>query len=201
MSWLWRLLRVCCSNGDIHDWIRFGVLNGERVQTSMKITPGGTWPAELIWRSRPYRTTLTLSCCSGVENHHRFINKSKPREIPIYTDGSCLGNGSKSPHADKFSILWRFILFLPIWKLWEVMLWTPFSSSPFRPFTSFNNSAFLPCSVCLDAHKIFTQTCYDVWVVRHRYQSDAKASKILTCEGIEIYQSILQSDRNSLSVE
>lgn len=33
------------------------------------------------------------------ESEHRFIRKSNPREILIYTDGACLGNGQNNPRG------------------------------------------------------------------------------------------------------
>lgn len=39
-------------------------------------------------------------------SEHRFINKSNPREILIYTDGSCLHNGQDKPAAG-FAFVYR----------------------------------------------------------------------------------------------
>lgn len=33
------------------------------------------------------------------ENEHRFINRDNPREILIYTSGSCLDNGGQNPRG------------------------------------------------------------------------------------------------------
>jgi ribonuclease HI len=55
-------------------------------------------------RFRPPRATDTPK--SLFADEHRFIRKSDPREILIYTDGACLRNGQSNPQAG-FAFVYR----------------------------------------------------------------------------------------------
>ncbi|KAE8450299.1 hypothetical protein EG329_006727 [Mollisiaceae sp. DMI_Dod_QoI] len=97
---------IYCQN-DTHEWIKAEIVNGERFQIGRKLkTNGGK---VLQFPSRPYPSAFQSPSNrdtpqSLFANEHRFISSNNPREILIYTDGSCLRNGQINPRAG-----WAFV--------------------------------------------------------------------------------------------
>lgn len=92
---------------DSHSWVKQIIENGLR---SSDVTISPEWARKPISvesypsRFRPPQNTDTPK--SLFADGHRFIRKSDPREILIYTDGACLRNGQSNPQAG-FAFVYR----------------------------------------------------------------------------------------------
>ncbi|PMD19716.1 ribonuclease H-like protein [Hyaloscypha hepaticicola] len=92
---------------DSHSWVKQVIENGLRSsdvtispESARKTNSVASYPS----RFRPPQDTDTPK--SLFADEHRFIRKSDPREILIYTDGACLRNGQSNPQAG-FAFVYR----------------------------------------------------------------------------------------------
>jgi ribonuclease HI len=95
---------------DFHGWVPRTLVdgvNGPRlVDIGDPISPG---KATTIHTSYPNRFTppnFAATPQSLFSNEHRFIRRSNPRQMLIYTDGACLSNGQANPRAG-YSFVYR----------------------------------------------------------------------------------------------
>lgn len=99
---------IYCQN-DTHEWVEMELEDGQRFQTSAKLTTNGG--KILQSRARRYPSIFQPpgnqdTPQSLFANEHRFISNNDPREILIYTDGACLRNGQSNPQAG-FAFVYR----------------------------------------------------------------------------------------------
>jgi ribonuclease HI len=89
-----------CLNDD-HYWVEREIDNDELFEADDRISPNA---ARALGSAKKYPSKFqppqsTDTPKSLFADKHRFIRKSNPREILLYTDGSCLGNGQDHPRA------------------------------------------------------------------------------------------------------
>ncbi|KAH7403765.1 hypothetical protein BKA64DRAFT_460460 [Cadophora sp. MPI-SDFR-AT-0126] len=88
---------------DAHEWTKMGIEDGERFdieyissrkKRKMQHDRATLTYPELFVPPEAHSTPKDL-----FENEHRFIRKTNRREILIFTDGACIGNGGNNPKA------------------------------------------------------------------------------------------------------
>ena len=96
----------CRESEDDHYWIKRRLEDGFPSDMGSKVLSGtaraiqSTYPT---WFQPPDPEDTPQSLFSS---DHRFIRKSDPRQILIYTDGACLRNGQSNPQAG-YSFVYR----------------------------------------------------------------------------------------------
>ncbi|KUJ23489.1 uncharacterized protein LY89DRAFT_777233 [Mollisia scopiformis] len=92
---------IYCVN-DTHEWQKMEFSDGGRWRVGAQMSPMGgkilrsqekSYPSVF----QPHDKQATPQFL--FEDEHRYISKKNPREIMIYTDGSCLNNGQSEPKA------------------------------------------------------------------------------------------------------
>ncbi|KAE9381188.1 ribonuclease H-like protein [Stipitochalara longipes BDJ] len=87
---------------DNHSWAKRGFDDGELYDTDVSVSADaarswGSTTKKYPSKFQPPQPTDTPRTLFADE--HRFIRNSDPREILIYTDGSCLSNGQANPQG------------------------------------------------------------------------------------------------------
>jgi len=95
--------RNCCTT-DSHRWIKHALVHDGSLSRMVPVHFDGISPSKAFAMYNTYPTLFAPpnpqdTPQSLFSDKHRFIRKTDPREILIYTDGSCLGNGQSNPRA------------------------------------------------------------------------------------------------------